>query len=36
MVGCARKGGKGCEHSQELVRGMNIKLEQNCLYAYGA
>jgi hypothetical protein len=35
MAGCARTEGKRCEDSQELVRGMNIKLEQDCMYAYG-
>jgi hypothetical protein len=36
MVDCAGAGRKRCERSQELVSGMNIKLEQDCLYAYGA
>jgi hypothetical protein len=36
MADCAGMGRERCEHSQKLVRGMNIKLEQGCLYAYGA
>jgi hypothetical protein len=36
MAGCAGTGRRGCECSQQLGRGMNIKLEQNYLYAYEA
>jgi hypothetical protein len=36
MVDFAGTGRKRYEHSQELVRSVNIKLEHDCLYAYGA
>jgi hypothetical protein len=36
MAGCAGTGRRRCERSRQLVRGMNIKLEQNYLYAFEA
>jgi hypothetical protein len=36
IASCAGTGRERCEHSKELVTGMNIQLELDGLYAYGA